>query len=116
MSGVTAASVAAADATAAPTARVSHAHRCGTVRAKDTTFNVGIVAGHTSCTTARYVIGYVLHHGPVTQSSPGIPPHGWSCGYGYGREADGMNARGGPSCEHGSTIVQGIEARLRPYF
>jgi hypothetical protein len=112
----TIAATGAAGSAASPNAQAANAHRCGVVHARGVTFNVAIVDGHTSCSTARYVISYVLRHGPVTQGSPGREPHGWSCGYGYGREADGMNARGGPSCERGKTIVEGIEARLRPYF
>lgn len=98
------------------TAHAAHAHRCGSVRARNTSFNVGILAGHTSCKTARYVVRYVLEHGPITQGAPGKSPHGWSCGWGYGRTSDGQNQRGGPNCQRGSTFVEGIEAKLRPYF
>ena len=118
IAGASLASVAGAKATipSRSFADAARAHRCGSVRVKGTSYAVGVVAGHASCPTARYVIRYVLQHGPVTQGSPGRAPRGWSCGYGYGRTPEGQNVRGGPSCERGSTIVEGIEAKLRPYF
>jgi hypothetical protein len=106
----------AARATQPGRAYVAKAQRCGIVKVSGVTFRVGVVAGHTTCGTARSVVRYVLTHGRADQGSPGKAPRGWTCGYGYGRTATGDNVRGGPSCQHGHTIVEGIDASLHPYF
>jgi len=63
----------------------------------------------------RRVTDFAFHDRARFRRS-GKSPGQWSCGWGYGRTTDGQSQRGGPSCQKGRTIVQGIEAKLRPFF
>jgi hypothetical protein len=75
-----------------------------------------VVAGRLGCSTARYVIGYVLSHGVPTQGSPGSSPRGWTCGYGYGYYHGHRQqyARAGPECSSKRRVVQGTQAGYVP--
>jgi len=78
---------------------------------------VYVASGSISCAHARRVIRYVSRHGTPTQGSPGDPPRGWNCGWGYVREGSDT-VRGGPACNQppgsSATTVEGLVARYPP--
>jgi hypothetical protein len=96
---------------------------CGRVSSKHGRYKVEVLRGKVGCGTARYVIHYVLTHGPATQGAPGKSPPHWSCGWGFGYYHGKRNVvgRSGPICSHGDKEVEGTgpgftqEPTARPY-
>lgn len=90
-------------------ARMDHGTSCGRVASKHGKFKVEVLRGEVGCKTARYVIRYVLTHGPATQGAPGKSPPHWSCGWGFGYYHGHRNqmGRSGPNCAHGKDQVEG---------
>lgn len=91
------------------TAQMSHGTPCGHVSSKHGRYKVEVLRGEVGCGTARYVIHYVLTHGPATQGAPGKSPPHWSCawGFGYYHGKRSQTGRSGPICSHGKDEVEG---------